>query len=91
MPNLIEVLTRFLPLLTTLAAVIVLLGTINWFLRRRWRDDPGAQFRFQLIMPALSFAALEEKRAHLAEQLKAGEAAIKARGFAEKDSGDTSD
>ena len=58
MPNLIEVLTRFLPLLTTIAAVVLVLGASNWFMRRRWRDDPDAQFRFQLIMLALSFAGL---------------------------------
>jgi small-conductance mechanosensitive channel len=58
MTNLIEALTRFLPLLATIAAVVVILFSINWFLRRRWRDDPDAQFRFQLIMLALSFAGL---------------------------------
>ena len=58
MTPIIELLTRFLPLLATIAVVVVLLGAINWFLRRRWRDDPDAQFRFQLIMLALSFAGL---------------------------------
>lgn len=58
MSNLLDVLTRFLPLLATIAAVVVILGAINWFLRRRWRDDPDAQFRFQLIMLALTFAGV---------------------------------
>ena len=58
MTNLFEVLTRFLPLLATIAIVVVLLGAINWFLRRRWRNDPDAQFRFQLIMLALTFAGV---------------------------------
>ncbi len=58
MTNLIENFARFLPLLGTIAAVAVLLVSINWFLRRRWQDNPDAQFRFQLIMLALSFAGL---------------------------------
>ena len=52
----IEALTRFLPLLATVVAVLVLLGLANWLLRRHWRDDPSAQFRFQFIMLALTFA-----------------------------------
>ncbi len=58
MTGLIENLARFVPLLGTIAAVILLLAAINWFLRRRWQGDPDAQFRFQLIMLALSFAGL---------------------------------
>ena len=58
MTGFIEDLARFVPLLGTIAAVIILLGSINWFLRRRWHGDPDAQFRFQLIMLALSFAGL---------------------------------
>ena len=58
MTGFIETLVRFVPLLATVTGVIVTLGAINWFLRRRWRDDPGAQFRFQLIMLAMSFAGL---------------------------------
>lgn len=54
--DVIEALTRFLPLLATAAAVLVLLGVANWLLRRHWRDDPSAQFRFQFIMLALTFA-----------------------------------
>ena len=58
MHRFIELLTTFLPLLATIAGVIAFLVATNWFLRRRWRDDPDAQFRFQLIMLALSFAGL---------------------------------
>ncbi len=58
MTNFIEVFLRFVPLLGTIAAIVILLGLINSFLRRRWRDDPDAQFRFQLIMLALSFAGI---------------------------------
>ena len=58
MTGLIENLARFVPLLGTIAAVVILLAAINWFLRRRWQGDPDAQFRFQLIMLALSFAGL---------------------------------
>lgn len=58
MTDLIEDLVRFVPLLGTIAAVVLLLTSINWFLRRRWRDNPDAQFRFQLIMLALSFAGV---------------------------------
>ena len=58
MTGFIEDLARFVPLLGTIAAVIILLLSINWFLRRRWHGDPDAQFRFQLIMLALSFAGL---------------------------------
>ena len=58
MTGFIETLVRFVPLLATVAVVVVTLGAINWLLRRRWRDDPGAQFRFQLITLAMSFAGL---------------------------------
>ena len=54
----IQELAIFVPLLTTVAGVVVLLAALNWILRRRWKDDPDAQFRFQLIMLALSFAGL---------------------------------
>ena len=54
----LDVLARYVPLLATIAGVGVLLTGLNWFLRRRWKDDPDAQFRFQLIMLALSFAGL---------------------------------
>jgi len=47
---------RFLPLLATLAAVVVLLGVLNRYFKRRWKDNPDLQFRFQLIMLALTLA-----------------------------------
>jgi len=49
---------RFLPLLGTLAIAALVLGFLNWYLRRRWRDSPDAQFRFQLIMLSLTLAAV---------------------------------
>jgi small conductance mechanosensitive channel len=49
---------RFLPLLVTIVAVVIIVGSLNWLLRRRWQNNPDAQFRFQLIMLALSFAGL---------------------------------
>lgn len=58
MTDSIQILIRFLPLLGTIATVVIGLAAINWFLRRRWQNDPDAQFRFQLIMLALSFAGL---------------------------------
>lgn len=54
----LDIVGRFVPLLSTIAAVVVILIAINWFLGRRWKDDPDAQFRFQLIMLALTFAGL---------------------------------
>ncbi len=53
-----EIALRFLPLVLTIAAVAVIMSLVNWGLKRRWRDDPDAQFRFQLIMLALSLASL---------------------------------
>ena len=58
MTELLQTVANFVPLLATIAAVVVGLAFCNWFLRRRWRDNPDAQFRFQLIMLALSFAGL---------------------------------
>jgi small-conductance mechanosensitive channel len=58
MTDFIAALPRFIPLLGTILVVVIALAAINWFLRRRWRDSPDAQFRFQLIMLALSFAGL---------------------------------
>ncbi|MDX1561316.1 MAG: mechanosensitive ion channel, partial [Gammaproteobacteria bacterium] len=46
------------PLLATLLIVILTLAAINGLLRRRWRDDPDAQFRFQLIMLLLTLAGI---------------------------------
>jgi small-conductance mechanosensitive channel len=56
--NFLDIAVRFLPLLVTLSVVAVGLSAFNWVLKRRWRDDPDAQFRFQLIMLALTFAGL---------------------------------
>jgi small conductance mechanosensitive channel len=47
---------RFLPLLATLAGVIALLAGLNRYFKRRWKDNPDLQFRFQLIMLALTLA-----------------------------------
>lgn len=56
--SLLEILRESVPLLATIVIVVGGLLLINWLLRRRWRDRPDAQFRFQLIMLALSFAGL---------------------------------
>jgi small-conductance mechanosensitive channel len=47
---------RFLPLLATLAVVTFLLMFLNRHFRKRWKDNPDLQFRFQLIMLALTMA-----------------------------------
>lgn len=47
-----------MPVLGTIALVAVALFIIDWLLKRRWRDNPDAQFRFQLIMLALTFAGV---------------------------------
>jgi len=53
---LISEVVRFLPLLATLAVVTVLLVLLNRHFRRRWKDNADLQFRFQLIMLALTLA-----------------------------------
>ena len=58
MNSLTAVILKFLPVLVTLAVVVAGLGLLNWMLKRRWQDNPDAQFRFQLIMLALTFAGL---------------------------------
>ena len=58
MTQTLETLTRFVPLLATIAAVITVLALLNGLLRKRWRNNADAQFRFQMIMLALSFAGL---------------------------------
>ncbi|MEJ2298816.1 MAG: hypothetical protein P8X94_10025, partial [Woeseiaceae bacterium] len=58
MTELLADFARFVPLLATVAAVVLVLIAVNWFLQRRWRDQSDTQFRFQLIMLALSFAGL---------------------------------
>lgn len=57
MDTVATVAAQFLPVLATLALTGSVLFFFNWFLRRRWQDDPDAQFRFQLIMLALTLAA----------------------------------
>ena len=58
MDRLFELAATFVPLLGTLVAVALTLAAINWLLKRRWKDNPDAQFRFQLIMLALTFAGV---------------------------------
>lgn len=58
MTDLINEFVRFLPPLAMIAAIIIVLGLLNSILRRRWQNDPDAQFRFQLIMLALSFSGV---------------------------------
>lgn len=48
----------FIPLLATLAIVLVVLGVTNRVLSRRWQNNPDAQFRFQLIMLLLTFVGV---------------------------------
>ena len=50
----LEIIGRFVPLLATLTLVFVVLYLIDRGLRRRWQAQPDAQFRFQLIMLALT-------------------------------------
>ena len=50
--------SRFLPVLGAIIAVIAVLFSVDRLLKRRWKDNPDAQFRFQLIMLALTFAGL---------------------------------
>ncbi len=54
----IELAVRFLPALATLGVAIGVLTLVNRGLRRQWKDRPDAQFRFQLIMLALTIAAI---------------------------------
>lgn len=58
MSDVVDLFGALVPFLATVALVVVLLAFANWFLRRRWKDDPNAQFRFQLIMLALTFAGV---------------------------------
>ncbi|MDJ0758396.1 MAG: mechanosensitive ion channel [Woeseiaceae bacterium] len=41
---------EFIPFLSTVLVVILVTSILNRSLRKRWRDKPEAQFRFQLIM-----------------------------------------
>ncbi|RZV34202.1 MAG: mechanosensitive ion channel family protein [Chromatiales bacterium] len=58
MDRIFELAASFVPLLGTLVAVALVLAAINWTLKRRWKDNPDAQFRFQLIMLALTFSGV---------------------------------
>ena len=58
MNSILAATTPFIPLLVTLVLVIGGLIFLNWVLKRRWNDKPDAQFRFQFIMLALTFAGL---------------------------------
>ena len=51
-------LVSFLPVLVVLALVGGILAVTDRVLKRRWRDQPDLQFRFQLIMLALTFAGI---------------------------------
>ncbi|MFK8042355.1 mechanosensitive ion channel domain-containing protein [Congregibacter sp.] len=52
----IDLTTPFLPLLATIAITLLILVTVNAFLRQRWKEEPEAQFQFQLIMLGLTLA-----------------------------------
>lgn len=54
----LDVASRFLPVLGAILAVALGLFLVDWALKRRWKDKPDAQFRFQLIMLAMTFAGL---------------------------------
>ncbi len=53
-----EALRAGVPMLAVLLGVVLALAGINTVLRRRWRSKPELQFRFQLIMLALTLAGL---------------------------------
>jgi small conductance mechanosensitive channel len=54
----LDALRALLPLLSTVAIAIALLSLVNRALKRRWKDNPDASFRFQLIMLSLTFVAV---------------------------------
>src|SRR5210317_1897888 len=56
--SVIAVLWRFIPLLVTATLSVEILLLLNTSLRRRGSDNPDAQFRFELIMLALTLAAV---------------------------------
>lgn len=58
MSDFLDTVGRFVPLMSTIAAVLLVLLSVNRILRRRWKEEPDAQFRFQLIMLSLTFAGL---------------------------------
>ena len=56
--SIIAVVSGFVPALATVIVVIGGLALTKWILERRWLNNPDAQFRFQLIMLALTFAGI---------------------------------
>ena len=56
--NFVTAATTLAPTLGTVAAVVGILTGMNWLLKRRWKDNADLQFRFQLIMLALTFAGM---------------------------------
>ncbi len=56
--NIISRVEQFVPVLGTIALVVAVLFFVDRILKRRWKDNPDAQFRFQLIMLGLTFASL---------------------------------
>lgn len=58
MSDYIDIAKGFIPLLVTLSVVVLILSSTNFILRRRWQNNRDAQFRFQLIMLALTFAGI---------------------------------
>ena len=58
MSDYLEIVARFVPVLGTIVGVVIVLALSNTLLKRSWRDNPDAQFRFQLIMLALTFAGM---------------------------------
>lgn len=56
--SLIAAASRLLPFLGTAALVAAILFFFDRILKRRWKDNRDLQFRFQLIMLALTFAGL---------------------------------
>ncbi|MDJ0911210.1 MAG: mechanosensitive ion channel [Woeseiaceae bacterium] len=56
--SLLQLMQKSVPLLATLIVVIGLLTGINALLKRRWKNQPSAQFRFQMIMLLLTLAGI---------------------------------
>ncbi len=56
MTRYVDLSTQYLPLLATMAVVLGVLYLLNRVLGRRWAMQADAQFRFQLIMLALTVA-----------------------------------
>ena len=54
--GLLELLRDSVPLLATIAVVVVVITLLNRVLGRRWASRPEAQFRFQMIMLLMTLA-----------------------------------